>query len=72
MVEWAGTEGGVDGAPSGFDKEACVGLGSPWLLIGRMRGDAGLVRESSYGHTVSRKIQIVRNNRPDLGLQNLL
>lgn len=43
-----GAEVGVDEIPSGLDREARVGLGGPLLPTGRMRGDAGLVKESSY------------------------
>ena len=46
-VNVAGAEGGVDETPSGLDTEAWVGLGGPLLPMGRMRGDAGLVKESS-------------------------
>jgi hypothetical protein len=42
-----GAEVGVDEIPSGLDREARVGLGGPLLPTGRMRGDAGLVKESS-------------------------
>jgi hypothetical protein len=71
-VERAGPEGWVNGFPLGLDREARVGLGSPWLLTGRMPGDDGLVRESSYGYEVSIRIPTVRNSGPDLCLQNLL
>jgi hypothetical protein len=46
-VNGAGAEGGVDKTPSGLDREARVGLGGPLPPTGRMRGDAGLVKESS-------------------------
>ena len=46
-VNGAGAEGGVDKTASGLDREARVGLGGPLLPTGRMRGDAGLVKESS-------------------------
>ena len=46
-VNGARAEGGVDETPSGLDREARVGLGGPLLPTGRMRGDAGLVKESS-------------------------
>jgi len=46
-VKGAGAEGGVDETPSGLDREARVGLGGPLVPTGRMRGDAGLAKESS-------------------------
>lgn len=46
-VKGTGAEGGMDEILSGLDREARVGLGSPLLPTGRMRGDAGLVKESS-------------------------
>ena len=50
----AALEGEVDGTPSRLDK-AGVGLGSPWLLAGRVAGDTGLVKESICGDDVSNK-----------------